>query len=507
MRDLIIELLNKNIDFMKDLRFFIETLEEKTEEELKDKMIEASTIILTSTSNVSLFTRSIEDYFTKEQNHFYKGAVINDVNAIVRPLLKSDFLYAPKSYDVDELTDFRSWVGAATAENFLYLIKTKPDFDTDKFDSLIYQMKLFSEIDASFKHQYAKGYLEYLFRKIDYELMMPIMYHSIPQKPFVIPDLLSFKTPDPEPRIVEEYILNWAECKVELNDWLTYKTIDFVSVLQDWDLSEEEWEEIRQHQFRLYNQLKARLMKSRFIEPFNSIYPPEHQQEVANRDLKLIEDLLRGDIDEVKEERLKEFFKIKDWKKVAINVDYVYRHKFFSESNYDIHSPNSFIDAELILDYKDFLLKYLNPQTNATEVQNDVKPKKEKNYIDKQELVNSFVYLNYNTSPAQLSDLMKSMKALKLIAEDTKLPQFKKLFSGEKVDNPVTWKGHLVDLVYFTKTLHNTEGKVKKISNYYQVASRCFIKPDGSYFDPKAMKGNNEIPAKAENIKKMIALL
>jgi hypothetical protein len=222
----------------------------------------------------------------------------------------------------------------------------------------------------------------------------------------------------------------------------------------------------------------------------------------------LIEDLLHGAIDDVKETRLKEFFKIKDWKKVVIHVDYIFRHKFFSDSNYNIHDPNSFLDAEIILEYKNFLTDYLKPKEDAmtrqviSETAVVDTTLKELNGV-----APSFTYINFHTTCDYLTDLMKSLQNINLIAKDTKVSNFKKVFSGNKVENPVVWTGGVVDLVYFVKTLHNTKKKVKKINSHLQVASKCFIKPDGSLFDPQKLKWNSDKPANADKIENMIDLL
>ncbi len=56
-----------------------------------------------------------------------------------------------------------------------------------------------------------------------------------------------------------------------------------------------------------------------------------------------------------------------------------------------------------------------------------------------------------------LTDLMKSLQNINLIAKDTKVSNFKKVFSGNKIENPVVWTVGVVDLFYFIQTLHNTK--------------------------------------------------
>ena len=112
----------------------------------------------------------------------------------------------------------------------------------------------------------------------------------------------------------------------------------------------------------------------------------------------------------------------------------------------------------------------------------------------------SFTYKKLKFESANLTDLRDSLKRHKLIANDTTLSVFKKVFSGENIDKPIVWTGNISELYYFISQLHN---KLKLVENLkqrqWEVTNNCFIKTDGNQFGRYNFKGQ-QVPSTSKNI-------
>ena len=101
----------------------------------------------------------------------------------------------------------------------------------------------------------------------------------------------------------------------------------------------------------------------------------------------------------------------------------------------------------------------------------------------------SFKYNLYDKEPDNLTNLCDSLKLNNFIDKSTTAPQFKRVFSGKAVSNPVIWTGTKSDLYYFTHTIYNENEILADMKQrQWKVACECFIKPDGSKFDPAKIR-------------------
>ena len=101
----------------------------------------------------------------------------------------------------------------------------------------------------------------------------------------------------------------------------------------------------------------------------------------------------------------------------------------------------------------------------------------------------SFKYKHYDTKPDNLTNLCNSLKLNNFIDKSTTVPQFKRVFSGKAVSNPVIWTGTKSDLYYFIHTIYNENEILADMKQrQWKVACECFIKPDGSKFDPAKIR-------------------
>lgn len=168
---------------------------------------------------------------------------------------------------------------------------------------------------------------------------------------------------------IVDYVNDWLNCRVTLDQWLNFCDVNLDNILRDMCLSDKEQVKIYNHQFVLYNKFVIIIFNNRFKLFFDRVQSEEDKNIVATRDLKLIEDFINGDIDSFKAERLETSYGIKDWKRTALQFDNILKHRYISDDNHNIHSPDCYADAEAILKYKTFLSDYItksSKQPNLT---------------------------------------------------------------------------------------------------------------------------------------------
>lgn len=122
--------------------------------------------------------------------------------------------------------------------------------------------------------------------------------------------------------------------------------------------------------------------------------------------------------------------------------------------------------------------------------------------------LHSFKYINYITSPSKLTDFYNSLKKDGFIQNDTKLTDFKKVFSGSSINTKVIWHGSLIELSFLIKQLHN---EIKKIEDTKQqiwyITINCFEMSDGSVLNNDKLRLQTSQPAKSLKIMSAINLL
>jgi hypothetical protein len=125
-----------------------------------------------------------------------------------------------------------------------------------------------------------------------------------------------------------------------------------------------------------------------------------------------------------------------------------------------------------------------------------------------QEVLESFLYIHLDTDPDNLNNACDSLRLNGFIDKSTTVPQFKRLFSGKEVNNPIMWTGTPSDLYYFIAQIHNKHKLVKNMKQkQWKVACQCFIKPDGSQFEYKAIRVLKRPASTGDKLDKVIQLL
>jgi hypothetical protein len=116
-------------------------------------------------------------------------------------------------------------------------------------------------------------------------------------------------------------------------------------------------------------------------------------------------------------------------------------------------------------------------------------PQKEKQTSQEAKNYESFKYKQYNKNPDKLTDLCDSLRKGNFIHQDTKATDFKKLFSGNNIENPVIWIGNRSEFAYFIKLIHNKHKLVEDLKqDQWKIAIQCFVKEGSDSFEIKDRK-------------------
>jgi len=118
---------------------------------------------------------------------------------------------------------------------------------------------------------------------------------------------------------------------------------------------------------------------------------------------------------------------------------------------------------------------------------------------------NSFTYKDFTTRGSNIGDLLNSLKKHNLIAQDSQLPHFNKIFNNSVITNPIIWTGSISELHYFVKLIHSIKKYVVDTNKQqYAIACKCFIKPDGSFFDRDNLKEQKKPKLRAVVLEKIV---
>jgi hypothetical protein len=134
----------------------------------------------------------------------------------------------------------------------------------------------------------------------------------------------------------------------------------------------------------------------------------------------------------------------------------------------------------------------------------DPKPIQNKESISANAIYFEYVDLQKNSS--KLNDLLDQLKKHQFVQVDTKLINFKKIFSGKPVEG-IVWIGNMTELQYLFKLLY--KDKLKKIQgSHWKVVCQYFIDEKGDRYDYKKFKDlKKPIQKRASLLEKMVSRL
>jgi hypothetical protein len=121
---------------------------------------------------------------------------------------------------------------------------------------------------------------------------------------------------------------------------------------------------------------------------------------------------------------------------------------------------------------------------------------------------NSFTYKKLSKNAESLNDLYDCLKKNKLIADDTTTINFKKIFSGKEIAQPVIWTGNPSELYYFIHLIYTEYKLVDDLKQkQWKVACLCFIQPNGIKFESSKLRPLKKPQLSAYKIEKAIDLI
>lgn len=119
----------------------------------------------------------------------------------------------------------------------------------------------------------------------------------------------------------------------------------------------------------------------------------------------------------------------------------------------------------------------------------------------------SFNYIHYNNDQPNITYLMDSLKRNALIHQETKIGNFRSVFSGRPVEQKIIWTGNISELAHFIKTLHNTAKKVEDTKQkQWEITINCFQMADGTELTKDKLR-TQKTPARASIIEKAVNIL
>lgn len=157
------------------------------------------------------------------------------------------------------------------------------------------------------------------------------------------------------------------------------------------------------------------------------------------------------------------------------------------------YNKNDYTYSEYLLNYFKLEEEYLNNPTPAISLPfltNKPKPKKNSN------IQQSFKYLSFDTNPDAITNLRDSLIKNNFIDENTKLTDFKKVFSGGEINSKIIWKGNISELSFFIKNLIMDKNSIQDLKlKHWKVTINCFVMDDESEITTANLRGA-KLPAR-----------
>ena len=120
----------------------------------------------------------------------------------------------------------------------------------------------------------------------------------------------------------------------------------------------------------------------------------------------------------------------------------------------------------------------------------------------------SFKFDRLATNPGALNDLLDAFKFLLLVDKKSSARDFKKVFSGIEIENPIHWTGTLSEFYWFIHLIYTKYKFVEDLrQQQWKVACHCFVKADGSRFEVSKLRNLKRPRQTGMAIEKAVKLL
>jgi len=107
-----------------------------------------------------------------------------------------------------------------------------------------------------------------------------------------------------------------------------------------------------------------------------------------------------------------------------------------------------------------------------------------------------------------LSDLLDAFKFLHLVDKKSSARDFKKVFSGIEIENPIRWTGNQSEFYWFIHLVYTKYKFVEDLKQQqWKTACYCFVQADSTRFDVSKLRTLKKPRLTAGVIEKAVRLL
>jgi len=162
---------------------------------------------------------------------------------------------------------------------------------------------------------------------------------------------------------VIDYLQKWIDGTVTYEDFSQFPQYDLIEGLNRYfpELSEEEWQEIDERIINVYHERIEKTFKASLRHKFSSSLRLRTRIEIAERDAKIYNSLINGDITEINKKRIEILFGIKDWDLFLKRLEDVLRGDFREIEDY-ISTERGYWEVDMLMNYKSFLHHFLRSE-------------------------------------------------------------------------------------------------------------------------------------------------
>ena len=167
-------------------------------------------------------------------------------------------------------------------------------------------------------------------------------------------------------------------------------------------------------------------------------------------------------------------------------IDQVYKCEFVFGYDPSVEFAILFEDRKQLIELSDFdnMISAIDSLILKNRTVKSVKSKKPNQ--------SSFRYKKYDTAPLKINKLYKELKRKNFIHPDTRLVNFRKVFSGGEIVKPIIWIGNITELGYFIKQLDNLSYVEDLKYEKWPVAVRCFMNQHGTLFNKTKLRSQKK---------------
>jgi hypothetical protein len=304
-----------------------------------------------------------------------------------------------------------------------------------------------------------------------------------------------------------DYLIDWVNCNVTLDQWLKYPKLDVFHHLERFPISAKEWKRIRDHQFCLFNEHSENIFNSTFRNKFENLKQNDKVL-IANRDISLITNMISRTITKQEEDLIKSIFPALNWQTTAKELENIIYSRYESLENYDINKTPydefwSYANSMAIYKYKEYLSEFISDYENPHGL-NRKKSDVSKARIFSSDVAYTYIH-NQNNSPA-ITVLLSSLKNKKFISDKNGITDFRKIFDNQLPDKLIIWTGTFGELHHFILLMHHEYKVIKKISNIWKVTAELFVDENLTKYDASKFH-LQPLPARMSELIKIVERL